>query len=89
MQPFNVTVSEQGLSERLGVPLYGPAATLAGLGSKTGSRRVARLAGVPVLDGAEDLRSVEAVEAAARDLRGRPAPPVGAVVIKLNDGFSG
>jgi PGM1 C-terminal domain len=89
VQPFNVTVSEQGLSERLGVPLYGPAAALAGLGSKTGSRRVARLAGVPVLDGAEDLRSVEAVEAAARDLRGRPAPPVGAVVIKLNDGFSG
>ena len=89
VQPFNVTVSEQELSERLGVPLYGPAAALAGLGSKTGSRRVARLAGVPVLDGAEDLRSVEAVEAAARDLRGRPAPPVGSVVIKLNDGFSG
>jgi hypothetical protein len=44
---------------------------------------------VPVLDGAEDLRSVEAVEAAARRLHGRPAPPVGAVVIKLNDGFSG
>ena len=40
-----------------------------------------------VLDGAEDLRSVEAVEAAARRLRGRP--PVGSVVIKLNDGFSG
>ena len=42
-----------------------------------------------MLDGAEDLRSVEAVEAAARRLGGRPAPPVGSVVIKLNDGFSG
>ncbi|HET6815136.1 MAG TPA: hypothetical protein VFJ69_14235, partial [Actinomycetota bacterium] len=89
VQPFNVTASEQALSERLGLPLYGPPATLAALGSKSGSRRVARLAGVAVLDGAEDLRSVEAVEAAARRLRRRPVPPVGAVVIKLNDGFSG
>jgi hypothetical protein len=89
VQPFNVTVSEQALSERLGLPLYGPPAALASLGSKTGSRRVARLAGVPVLDGAEDLRSVEAVEAAARRLGRRPVAPVGAVVIKLNDGFSG
>src|SRR5215216_4515883 len=89
VQPFNVTVSEQELSERLGLPLYGPPAALAGLGSKTGSRRVARLAGVPVLDGAEDLRSVDAVEAAARRLGERPAPAVASVVIKLNDGFSG
>jgi hypothetical protein len=89
VQPFNVTASEQELSERLGLPLYGPPAALAGLGSKTGSRRVARLAGVPVLDGAEDLRSVDAVEAAARRLGERPAPGVGSVVIKLNDGFSG
>jgi hypothetical protein len=89
VQPFNVTTSEQELSERLGLPLYGPPAALASLGSKTGSRRVARLAQVPVLDGAEDLRSVEAVEEAARRLRGRPTPPVDAVVIKLNDGFSG
>jgi hypothetical protein len=89
VQPFNVTASEQELSERLGLPLYGPPAALASLGSKTGSRRIARLAGVPVLDGAEDLRSVEAVEAAALRLRGRAVPPVDAVVIKLNDGFSG
>ena len=89
VQPFNVTASEQELSERLGLPLYGPPASLAGLGSKTGSRRVARLAKVAVLDGAEDLRSVEAVEAEARRLRHRGIPPVGAVVIKLNDGFSG
>jgi hypothetical protein len=77
VQPFNVTHSEQELSERLGLPLYGPPAALAGLGSKTGSRRVARLAGVPVLDGAEDLRSVEAVEAEARRLQGRARPAGG------------
>jgi hypothetical protein len=89
VQPFNVTASEQALAERLGLPLYGPPAALASLGSKTGSRRVARLAGVAVLDGAEDLHSVEAVEAAARQLRRRSTPPVDSVVIKLNDGFSG
>jgi hypothetical protein len=89
VQPFNVTAAEQRLAERLGLPLYGPPAALASLGSKTGSRRVARLAGVPVLDGAEDLRSVEAVEAAARSLQRRTARPVDAVVIKLNHGFSG
>jgi PGM1 C-terminal domain/Pre ATP-grasp domain/ATP-grasp domain len=88
VQPFNVTRQEQELAERLGLPLYGPPAALASLGSKTGSRRVARLAGVPVLDGAEDLRSVAAVEAAARRLRRRAVPPE-AVVVKLNDGFSG
>src|ERR671912_304561 len=87
VQPFNVTASEQELSERLGLPLYGPPAALASLGSKTGSRRVARLAGVPVLDGAEDLRSVEAVEAAAPRLGERPGPPLGSGVIQLNDGF--
>jgi hypothetical protein len=89
VQPFNVTADEQELAERLGLPLYGPPAALASLGSKTGSRRVARLAGVPVLNGAEDLRSVEAVEDAARHLQRRAVPPVDAVVIKLNDGFSG
>jgi hypothetical protein len=87
--PFNVTQYERELAEHLGLPLYGPSPELVGLGSKTGSRRVARLAGVPVLDGAEDLRSIEAVEAAARHLRERPASPVEAVVVKLNDGFSG
>jgi hypothetical protein len=86
--PFNVTRSEQELAERVGLPLYGPPAALARLGSKSGSRQVARLAGVPVLDGAEDLCSIQEVEAAARRLRQRSEPPSGAV-IKLNDGFSG
>ena len=87
--PSTSPPASRSLSERLGLPLYGPPASLAGLGSKTGSRRVARLARWRVLDGAEDLRSVEAVEAEARRLRRRGVPPVGAVVIKLNDGFSG
>ncbi|HYY80915.1 MAG TPA: peptide ligase PGM1-related protein [Actinomycetes bacterium] len=87
--PFNVTWQELDLVERLGLPLYGPHPEQATLGSKTGSRRIARRAGVPVLDGSEDLRSLEAVEAAARRLLRRPSSPPSAVVIKLNDGFSG
>jgi PGM1 C-terminal domain/Pre ATP-grasp domain/ATP-grasp domain len=87
--PFNVTRRELDLVERLGLPLYGPHPEQAALGSKSGSRRVARLAGVPVLDGAEDLRSIEAVERAARRLRQRAGPRTSAVVVKLNDGFSG
>ena len=88
VQPLNVTTSEQELSERLGLPLYG----LPPPGRPRLQDRlplIARLAGVAVLDGAEDLRAGRGGGAGARRLRGRPAPPVGSVVIKLNDGFSG
>jgi hypothetical protein len=70
------------------LPIFGPHPDLVPLGSKTGSRRVARRAGVPVLEGSEDLTSVEAVEAAIRRIRSA-RPEAGAVVVKLNDGFSG
>ncbi len=85
---FNVTPAEQALSAALGIPLYGPAPELVALGSKSGSRRVGRRAGVGVLDGSEDLYSVEAVEAALARLQER-RPPVEAAVVKLNNGFSG
>lgn len=86
--PFNVTPAEFSVAEALGLPILGPHPELVPLGSKTGSRRVARRAGVAVLDGSEDLYSVEAVAEAVHRLRaGRPGAE--AVVIKLNDGFSG
>ncbi|HEV2766229.1 MAG TPA: hypothetical protein VGV63_00805, partial [Acidimicrobiales bacterium] len=44
--PFNVTPAEWTLSAALGLPLDGSRADLVALGSKTGSRRVARRAGV-------------------------------------------
>ncbi len=87
--PFNVTHLEQEFAERVGLPLYGPRPELVRLGSKTGSRRAARVAGVPMIDGWEDLRSLEEVEQAVRRLRGRTPPPPEAVVVKLNEGFSG
>ncbi|HEX2274356.1 MAG TPA: hypothetical protein VHG90_10840, partial [Acidimicrobiales bacterium] len=88
MVTFNVTDAEKALSAALGIPLYGPAPDQVALGSKSGSRRVARRAGVGVLDGAEDLYSLEAVEAALARLRER-RPPAEAAVVKLNNGFSG
>ena len=70
------------------MPLYGCDLDLVGLGSKTGSRRVAQRAGVPVLPGAEDIFSVAALEDAVADIRSDYGDE-GAVVIKLNAGFSG
>ena len=86
--PFNVTPVEGRLADALDLPVFGAAPALATLGSKTGSRRVARRAGVGVLPGREDLRSVGQVRAAIDVLVGRDRPPT-AVVVKLNDGFSG
>ncbi len=86
--PFNVTGLEGRLAEWLCLPLYGPRPAQIGLGSKTGSRRVARHAGVPVLDGAEDLWTVTEVERVVRRLYYR-TPRLHGAVVKLNHGFSG
>ena len=85
---FNTTPAEQALVDTLDLPLYGPRPDLVALGSKTGSRRVARRAGVAVLDGAEDLTSVEELKAAIGAIA-TARPDAEAVVVKLNDGFSG
>jgi hypothetical protein len=86
--PFNVTPLEVEVADAIGVPLYGPTVEQIPLGSKSGGRRVARSAGVPVLAGAEDLFSMEEVDAAIDKLRGE-RPSARAAVIKLNNGFSG
>lgn len=86
--PFNVTAAEKEFSERTGIALYGPVPDLVALGTKTGSRQVARRAGVPVLDGAEDLFSLPALESAIAALKER-RPDARSAVIKLNHGFSG
>ncbi|HUR17742.1 MAG TPA: peptide ligase PGM1-related protein [Acidimicrobiales bacterium] len=85
---FNITAGEWALAEALGLPLYGGHSDLAELGSKTGSRRVARQAGVAVLEGSEGLHSVDEIESAVRLIQER-RPDAEAVVLKLNDGFSG
>ena len=86
--PFNVTPLERTFAEDVNLPIFGPHPDLISLGSKSGSRRVAKEAGVPVLAGYEDLYSVEDVERAIRAIKKRH-PAAKAVVIKLNNGFSG
>lgn len=86
--PFNVTRAEEALAGALGAQLFGPPAGLVPLGSKSGSRQVAMRAGVPCLEGAEDLYSLEAVAGAIETIRER-RPEAEAVVVKLNNGFSG
>jgi hypothetical protein len=84
--PFNVTEHERRISEQLQIAVYGASPEGAALGSKTGSRRVARQAGVAVLPGEEDLRSVADLDGAAGRLR---SAGVVTAVAKLNNGFSG
>lgn len=88
LQTFNVTAAERELSELLGLPIFGPPAHLSWLGSKTGSRRAARRAGVSVLYGCEDLWTTEDVEHGIETIRAH-SPHADAVVVKLNNGFSG
>jgi len=88
IQPFNVTPLEGRFAELVDLPLFGASPQLSSLGSKTESRRAARKAGVAVLDGEEDLRSVGELDAAIEGLRAR-RPKAEAAVVKLNDGFSG
>jgi hypothetical protein len=85
VQPFIVTAAERTFAEQVGLPLYGPHSSLGHLGSKSGARRVARAAGVPVPAGAEDLWSLRDVERAVDEL----APTTARAVIKLNDSSSG
>jgi hypothetical protein len=86
--PFNVTDAERAVALELETPLFAVHPDLVALGSKTGSRRVARAAGVPVLPGVEDLWSTTAISEAVDGLRLRHRD-VDAVVVKLNNGFSG
>lgn len=85
---FNVTPAEEELTARVGAFLYGCPSELSHLGSKSGSRQVAREAGVEVLEGSEDVRDRADLEAAIASLR-RARPDATACVVKLNNGFSG
>ena len=85
---FNATPLERTLAVRLDIPLNGVDPRLASLGTKSGSRKVFRAAGVPFPAGREDLRSERDVEDALVDLR-REKPGLRRAVVKLNESFSG
>jgi hypothetical protein len=85
---FNSTPLERKLSVLLGIPLNGLDPSLAHLGSKSGSRRVFREAGVEMPAGVEDIYTPEAAADALGELK-RRRPAMRRALIKLNDSFSG
>jgi PGM1 C-terminal domain len=85
---FNSTPMERRLAVMLGIPLNGLDPQLTDLGTKSGSRKVFREAGVPLPEGFEDLAGEPEVVAALAELKGRK-PALRRAVVKLNDSFSG
>jgi hypothetical protein len=85
---FNSTPLERKLAVLLGIPLNGCDPALGDLGTKSGSRKAMREAGVDVPDGVEDLRDSTDAAEALQELRGR-RPDLQRAVLKLNDSFSG
>src|SRR4051794_35790401 len=85
---FNSTPLERQLAVMLGIPLNGVDPNLVHLGTKSGSRKAFREAGIEMPVGMEDLRSEHEVENALMDLRGK-RPSIRRAVVKLNDSFSG
>lgn len=84
MVPFVVSEHEERLAGILNLPVYGPATSLAHLGSKSGGRMIGEEAGVPMARGFADLRSLTEVEHAAHALC-----PIPRLMVKLNNSYSG
>jgi hypothetical protein len=87
MVPFVVSEYEERLADILSLPIYGPATSLAHLGSKSGGRMIGEEAGVPVVRGFAGLRSLTEVEHAARAMT--PANKLSKLMVKLNNSYSG
>jgi hypothetical protein len=85
---FTVSPAERALAVQLGVPIYGCDPELSALGSKSGSRRVFREAGISMPDGIEDLPDEHALAEALAELKSRDRS-LRRAVVKLNEGFSG
>jgi len=88
MTVFNSTPLERRLSVLLGVPLNGLDPKLCYLGTKSGSRKIFRQAGVDLPAGSEDLKGESDIVDALVDLREK-RPAIRRAVIKLNESFSG
>ncbi len=88
MTCFNVTELERTLALQLDLPIYGCNPDLLPWGSKSGSRRIFREAGVTMPEGFEDLQGADEVTDALVELK-RRRPDMRRAVVKLNEGFSG
>jgi hypothetical protein len=85
---FNSTPFERKLAVLLGIPLNGVDPSLNHLGTKSGSRKIFREAGVDLPLGFEDLTTEDEVVDALLELK-KQRPSLGRAVVKLNDSFSG
>ena len=85
---FNSTPLERKLAVLLGVPMNGVDPSLTHLGTKSGSRKVFREAGIDLPAGFEDIHDQLQVVEALQELRAT-RPGIKKAVIKLNDSFSG
>lgn len=88
LSTFNSTPLERTLSVQLGIPLFGCDPDLVGLGSKSGSRRVMREAGISIPAGRENLRTEQELVDGIADVW-EEKPDLSRIVVKLDDGFSG
>ena len=88
MTCFNVSGLEQSLAVRLGLPVYGCDPALLPHGSKSGSRKIFRKAGIDLPPGYEDLTDEQDVAGALYELK-TEHPSLRRAVVKLNEGFSG
>lgn len=88
MTCFTVSELERRLALTLGIPIYGCDPALLHWGSKSGSRKIFREAGIDLPAGFEDLNSLDDVAHALTQLKTERAELAKAVV-KINEGFSG
>ena len=85
---FNVTPLEKKLALALELPIYGCDPDLYELGTKSGSRKIFKIADVQVPNGREVLRTKEDIIQSLAELKVED-PLLRKAVIKLEDGFSG
>lgn len=88
MTCFAVSELERRLALKLGIPIYGCDPSLLHWGSKSGSRKIFREAGIDLPEGFEDLADGEDVARALAELRALK-PGLAKAVVKINEGFSG
>lgn len=85
---YNVTDVERTLAVWLDIPLYGCDPDRCPIGTKSGSRRVFREAGIEHPPGFEDVHGADEMAEALAELRGRH-PGLAKAVVKLDEGISG
>ncbi|MBI4724314.1 MAG: carboxylate-amine ligase [Rhodomicrobium sp.] len=85
---FTVTPLEKQLALTLDLPVYGCDPELAYWGSKSGSRKIFKEAGIRLPHGFEDLRDAKDIAGALAELK-QARPQVRRATVKLNEGFSG